>query len=187
MGMTEETFQALSNPLAGKYVWGIIPVLLHPKSKGTIRLKTKDPLDYPVLDSNLYSDSNGDDMEEMLVIIDDIFKISRTPAFQIIDSKYMSGSLPACSQYKHPSRQYFKCALRQITYPILHGVATCRMGPEHDTTAIVDNKAKVYGMSGLRVADASIIPFSLSAHPTPAVYMIGEKVSDFIRKEHGDL
>lgn len=187
IGMTEENWQAISKPIAGKYSWGIIPVLLHPRSKGTIKLKSKDPLDFPLMDPNLYSDEEDDDTEEMLAFIKDILEISKTPAFQSIDSKYLSDPFPACLNFEHLSDDYWRCALKQATYPILHGVATCRMGPKDDESAVVDNKLKVYGVSGLRVADASVMPFSISNHPTPAVFMTGEKASDLIREEYGDL
>ncbi|KAF2900011.1 hypothetical protein ILUMI_06175 [Ignelater luminosus] len=185
--MTEENSQAILKPLLGKYVWGVDPVFMHPKSAGSIKLKTKDPLDYPLIDSNLYSDKNGDDMKEMLAIIKNVFEISETPAFQSIDSKYLSDPFPACSDFQHFSEEYWKCALRQVTQPFLHGVGSCKMGPKSDNTAVVDNELKVYGICGLRVADASVIPFSISANPTPAIYMIGEKASDLIRKEYGDF
>ncbi|KAF2901675.1 hypothetical protein ILUMI_04518 [Ignelater luminosus] len=187
IGMTEENWQAISKPIKGKHSWGIIPILLHPKSKGTLKLKSKNPLDFPLIDSNLFSDKEDDDTEEMLAIIKDILEISKTSAFQSIDSKYLSDPFPACMDSKHLSDDYWKCALRQVTYPILHAVATCRMGPQNDKSAVVDNKLKVYGISGLRVADASVMPFSISSHPTPTVFMIGEKASDLIREEYGDL
>ncbi|KAF2903353.1 hypothetical protein ILUMI_02834 [Ignelater luminosus] len=187
MQVTQQNYDAITQPLAGKYFWSIIPVLLHPRSTGTIKLKTRDPLDYPLLDSNLYSARYGDDMKEMLKIIKDIFDISRTPAFRSINSTYVSEPLPACTDYKFLSDDYWMCALKQLSYPVLHGVSTCKMGPKDDRTAVVDNKLKVYGIKGLRVADASVIPFPLSCHPTPAVYMVGEKASDLIRQEHGDL
>ncbi|KAF2891390.1 hypothetical protein ILUMI_14783 [Ignelater luminosus] len=187
MQMTEENWQAISEPLAGKYVWGMFSNLLHPKSRGTITLKTKDPLDYPLMDSNHYSDPDGDDMREMLTLIKDVLDISNTPAFQAIDSKYVSNPLPACTNCRHLSDDYWRCALRQLTFSLLHAVATCRMGPKSDKTAVVDKELKVYGISGLRVADASVIPFPLSANPTAAVYMVAEITSDLIRKEYGDL
>ncbi|KAF2889690.1 hypothetical protein ILUMI_16483, partial [Ignelater luminosus] len=182
--MKNETWQALSRNLSGKYMWAMFPILQEPKSKGTIRLKTKDPLDYPVLDSNLYSDD--DDMERMLAAIKDIFEISKTPAFQRIDSKYVSDPLPACKHYEHLSSDYWTCAVKQLTYPIVEGVSTCRMGPKDDKSSVVDNKLKVHGIDRLRVVGAGVIPFSFS-HPAPAVYMVGEKAADLIRKQYGDL
>ncbi|KAF2903352.1 hypothetical protein ILUMI_02833, partial [Ignelater luminosus] len=187
MQMTEENWRAISKPLEGKYMWSVLPFLLHPKSIGTIKLKTRDPLDFPLLDCNFYGDENGEDIKDMLSAIKNVFRISETSAFQSIDSKYVSDPLPACKKYKHLSDDYWMCALKQLTYSSMHPVATCKMGPKGDKTAVVDNKLKVHGISGLRVADASIIPVTLAAHTTAASYMIGEKASDLIRKEHGDF
>lgn len=187
MQLTKENWQAISKRLSGKYVWNITPILLHPRSIGSVKLKTKDPLDFPLLDSNFYSDKKDHDMKEMLAIIKDIFKISKTPAFQGIDSQYVSDPLPACLEYKHLSDDYWKCALKQMTYPGLHGVATCKMGQRDDKTAVVDGKLRVHGIGRLRVVDASAIPFPISGNPTAAIYMVGEKASDLIRKEHYDL
>ncbi|KAF2886456.1 hypothetical protein ILUMI_19720 [Ignelater luminosus] len=184
--MTNETWQALAEPLFGKYVYAIYPILPLPKSKGTVKLKTNNPLDYPVLDSNLFSDNHGDDMRRMLTAVKHILEISKTSAFQSIDAKYESGPLPACKDYKYLSSDYWICAIKQLTYPIVEGVATCKMGPKDDNTAVVDNKLKVHGMDGLRVVDASIIPLSF-AQPAPTVYMIGEKAADLIREQYGDL
>ena len=55
------------------------------------------------------------------------------------------------------------------------------MGPDSDPTAVVDDTLKVRGLSGLRVADASIMPSMLSANLNAAAIMIGEKASDMIR------
>ena len=58
------------------------------------------------------------------------------------------------------------------------------MGPNTDKTAVVDNKLKVYGIDGLRVIDASIMPTMLSANLNAGAMMIGEKGSDMILKEN---
>jgi choline dehydrogenase len=54
------------------------------------------------------------------------------------------------------------------------------MGPRTDPTAVVDDQLRVYGMEGLRVVDASIMPTMLSANLNAATIMIGEKGSDLI-------
>lgn len=56
------------------------------------------------------------------------------------------------------------------------------MGPETDSEAVVNSQLQVYGISNLRIADASIIPVIPSAHTNAAVFMIGEKAADIIKE-----
>ena len=60
-------------------------------------------------------------------------------------------------------------------------MGSCRMGPETDPTAVVDDQLRVRGMEGLRVIDASVMPTMLSANLNASVIMIAEKASDIIR------
>lgn len=61
-----------------------------------------------------------------------------------------------------------------------HLMGTCRMAPQSDPTAVVDDQLRVYGINGLRVADASIMPMMLSANLNAGTLMIGEKAADMI-------
>jgi choline dehydrogenase len=60
--------------------------------------------------------------------------------------------------------------------PTWHATGTCRMGKPSDTTAIVDTRARVYGVKGLRVVDASSFPFLLPGHMQATVYALAEKI-----------
>ena len=61
---------------------------------------------------------------------------------------------------------------------VFHPTSTCRMGS--DVTAVVDERLRVHGFQGLRVADASIMPTVVSGNTNAACVMIGEKASDLI-------
>jgi len=63
-----------------------------------------------------------------------------------------------------------------------HLVGTAKMGPATDQMAVVDDRLRVYGLRGLRIADSSIMPSIPSANTYAASMMIGEKASDLIRK-----
>jgi choline dehydrogenase len=60
---------------------------------------------------------------------------------------------------------------------IWHAGATCAMGRKGDSKAVVDSKAKVFGVGGLRVVDASAFPYTVPGHPQATVYMLAEKIA----------
>ena len=64
-----------------------------------------------------------------------------------------------------------------------HQVGSCKMG--QDAMAVVDPQLRVYGVEGLRVADASIMPAITTGNIHAPIVMIGEKASDMIKKAHG--
>ena len=74
---------------------------------------------------------------------------------------------------------------REVLIAIIK-MGTCRMGPKSDRTAVVDNKLKVYGISNLRVADASIMPTMLSANLNAGAMMIGEKAAEIIKNDQSN-
>ena len=63
-----------------------------------------------------------------------------------------------------------------------HISCTCKMGPSSDPMAVVDQYGRVYGLEGLRVADASVMPDCVRANTNVTTMMIGERISDFIRQ-----
>jgi choline dehydrogenase len=61
-----------------------------------------------------------------------------------------------------------------------HPVGTCKMGPERDPMAVVDSGLRVHGITGLRVADASIMPNIIGGNTSAPSMMIGERAAEFI-------
>ena len=60
---------------------------------------------------------------------------------------------------------------------------TCKMGPESEAMAVVNQRGKVHGIEGLRIADASIMPDCIRANTNVATMMIGEKISDLVKNQ----
>lgn len=80
------------------------------------------------------------------------------------------------------SDDYWKCHIRHEVNTVYHPVGTCKMGATDDPTTVVDPELKVKGISGLRVADASIMPTLPSGNTNAPCIMIGEKASNMILK-----
>ena len=74
--------------------------------------------------------------------------------------------------------------MRHLTVTVYHDTGTCKMGPEYDPEAVVDNRLRVYGVRGLRVADASVIPGHISGNTNLACIMVGEKTAHIIKEDY---
>lgn len=70
--------------------------------------------------------------------------------------------------------------LRQSMATFYHASCTCKMGRRNDSMAVVDSKARVIGVKGLRVVDASIFPFLVPGQPQATVYMLAEKIEEVV-------
>jgi choline dehydrogenase len=71
--------------------------------------------------------------------------------------------------------------MRESAFTLYHASATCKMGMQNDTMAVIDSQSRVYGVHGLRVVDASAFPFLPPGHPQATVYMLAEKIAEDIR------
>lgn len=75
------------------------------------------------------------------------------------DLKMVGGTVPECEEYKKSMNYtYWDCQFRYDTRPENHQAGTCKMGTSADRMAVVNPSLKVYGIEGLRVADASVMP-----------------------------
>lgn len=93
--------------------------------------------------------------------------VSETEALKQFGSRFHSKPLPNCKHLPHMTDEYWECVIRQYTMTIYHMSCTAQMGPPTNPWAVVDPQLRVYGVSGLRVIDASISKYRpLSRHKT---------------------
>ncbi|KAL2716007.1 LOW QUALITY PROTEIN: hypothetical protein V1478_013683 [Vespula squamosa] len=181
IGLRDSVYNTVFKPLKNADSWTILPLLLKPKSSGWVRLKSRNPLIHPDIIPNYFSHK-----EDVDVLIDGIqiaMAVSNTSAFRRFNSRPYSIKLPGCQRFPFATNEYWECAIRQFTFTMYHPVGTCKMGPRNDPTAVVDPKLRVYGVKGLRVVDASIMPTIVNGNTNAPVIMIGEKASDIIKEE----
>ncbi|XP_026740785.1 glucose dehydrogenase [FAD, quinone] isoform X2 [Trichoplusia ni] len=179
-GLMDTFYDAVFRPINNMDVWSIIPMLLRPRSKGFIQLRSANPYDYPYIYPNYLSDEL--DVKTLVEGVKIVVALSRTRAFQKVGSMLNKHVFPACVSILRYSDAYWECMIRQYTTTIYHPVGTAKMGPYWDPEAVVDHQLRVYGVKGLRVIDGSIMPNIVSGNTNAPIIMIGEKGSDMIKE-----
>lgn len=160
---------------------GMALFALRPQSRGYLRLASADPLAPPTVFPNLLDvDADVD------TLLDGIAKIERLMDTSVY-RQYNVSLVPAlgtpCMQLPISSEAYWRCVVRHRTIHGIHKIGTCRMGPFDDPLgAVVDAELRVYGVDGLRVIDASVMPTIVSANTGAATMMVAEKAVEMVRK-----
>ncbi|GAA5232100.1 choline dehydrogenase [Verticiella sediminum] len=143
---------------------------LHPLSRGRVTLRSRAPTDAPRILFNMFDDPQ--DMATMIRGVRacrDIYGTS--PLRDLISGEVFPG--PAMQ-----SDEQLAEVIRSHAGHRSHPVGTCRMG--HDDLAVVDERLRVHGIQGLRIADASVLPTPISGNTNLPSIMIGEKAHDLI-------
>ncbi|XP_059049471.1 glucose dehydrogenase [FAD, quinone]-like [Achroia grisella] len=179
-----DVYEKVYGPIKNKDTWMVFPMLLLPESKGRIKLRNKNPYQKPLIYPNYFSDG-GHDQKVILTGIRKAIELSKTKAFQKYNSRLHDVPLPNCARHGFNSDEYWYCAMKTITNTIYHHCCTNKMGPEDDAGAVVDSRLRVYGVKGLRVVDASIMPHVPAAHTNAPTMMIAEKAADIIKEDWG--
>ena len=148
-------------------------VLLRPESRGWVHARSSDPREAPAIFHNLLA-TEGD----RRALIEGM-KITR----RLVGAPAMNalrGAELTPGEHISTDEQLLEAA-RDLTQSNWHPTSTCRMGS--DPLAVVDNRLRVHGVQGLRVADASIMPTVVSGNTNATCIMIGEKASDMILED----
>lgn len=148
---------------------------LRPRSRGTIRLGSSDPVAAPLIDPNYWEDPY--DREMSIRGLKLAREIMRQPALRpFVKAERLPGPGVVTDQ------DYFDYACKHSKTDH-HPAGTCRMGS--DPAAVVDPRLRFNGLQGLRVVDASIMPTVVSSNTNAATIMIAEKAAHMIRADHG--
>ena len=171
-------YPAASNPLYGSSFFALIGVIQHPLSRGSSHINSPDFKAKPTFDPNYLS--NAYDLEGVAQIAKYLRKIAETePMSYAWTAEYEPGLniVPSDANDKDWI-EYAKTNMASIWHP----VGTCAMMPKKDG-GVVSPELKVYGVDGLRVVDASIMPALVSGHIQSAVYGIAERAAQTMSEE----
>ncbi|MFN0146940.1 MAG: GMC family oxidoreductase [Dehalococcoidia bacterium] len=155
-------------------IFSIMTGLQRPNSRGAVSINTRDFRAAPVIDLHYYDDE--EDMRRSLDGMRRCWEISNLPAMQ----EKAQGTIILTQEIVDDDEQ-LAAYIRAVSSTIFHPVGTCKMGPDTDPGAVVDQYCRVKGVEGLRVVDASIMPNIVTANTNFTCMMIGEKVADFIK------
>jgi choline dehydrogenase-like flavoprotein len=155
----------------------IAPNVAKPRSRGTVRISSPDPDAAPVIDYRYFTDPGGHD-ERMLIAG---VRAARTIAEREPFRRWLVREVfPGTAAQSDLELSRVQRAVHQTVY---HVSGTCRIGAAADDLAVVDPRLRVRGLSGLRVADASVFPTIPSVNPVITVLMVGERAADLIRQD----
>jgi choline dehydrogenase len=144
---------------------------LRPESLGSIHIRSADPDEHPAIRFNFLADP--------------IDQRTMVEGFRMVRRLVEAAPLDALRDEEYsPGREVETDAeiltwIRNNSQTAYHPIGTCRMGRQPN--AVVDERLKVYGLEGLRIADASIFPTMPSGNTNAPAIMVGEKAADLIR------
>jgi choline dehydrogenase len=142
------------------------PALLHPRSRGEVRLRSADPADVPIIDPHYLEDPA--DVDVLVRGIELSRELVGSPAFAGIRGRELApGTGLDLASY-----------VRQAATTVWHPVGTCAMGP--GDTGVVDHELRVHGTTGLRVADASVMPAITSGNTNAPTVALAERAAALI-------
>jgi choline dehydrogenase len=149
------------------------PCFLRPQSRGTVKLRSANPNDSALFNAN--SLSVPADLETLVRGVELAIKITEQPSLAKIIKRR---ALPKPGVEKDPEalRDY----VRSVAKTVFHPSGTAKMGSPDDRMAVVGEDLRVHGLTGLRVADASIMPTLVSGNTNAPTIMIGERCARFI-------
>lgn len=182
-GVNRTIYEEFMKPYELVPTMSVIPILLHPESKGYMKLSSCNPCDVPKFYGNYFTDTKRKDIKTMIEGIRFARKMIESEPFQRHNAQLSPIKVPGCKHLSDSDDDYWECAIRTLSTSIEHQVGSCRMG-KSGARSVVDSKGQVFGVHALRVADISIYPKLPGAHTYASAILCGEIISDSIKERY---
>jgi choline dehydrogenase len=140
---------------------------------GELKIASTDPHDQPLID--FHAMDHPYDRQRLRYAVRTAMRLADSPSF-----KGILGPRREPSDEELASDDALDAYIQRKANTSAHAVGTCKMGPASDPLAVVDQYGYVHGLTGLRVADASIMPHSIRANTNATCLCIGERIADFM-------
>ncbi|KZC04023.1 Glucose dehydrogenase [acceptor] [Dufourea novaeangliae] len=157
------------------------PVLLNPKSRGMLELRSADPADQMIIHANYFAEK--EDLRTLMKSVNSIKSLLNTETLKKYGMSLRHFDVPGCRETMPDSDEYWECSIRHLATTLYHPVGTAKMGSTGDPTAVVDPRLRVYGIKRLRVIDASIMPNIVSGNTNTPTTTIAEKGADMVKED----
>ena len=160
-----------ADPLDGYNYASLGTALITPLSRGNVSINSSSMGDPPLINPNWITDPA--DIEVAIAALKRqrrVWSVLAKYNVTIGDEAFPGIAVQSDSQILE--------WIRNAVTPIWHASSTCKMGRKNDSMAVIDSQARVFGVQGLRVVDASSFPFLPPGHPQSTVYALGQKIAN---------
>jgi choline dehydrogenase len=154
----------------------VVAALQQEEARGQVSLSSADPREAPRLDYHFMTAES--DRRRMREVVRTAAAILKSDAFRPLYRR-----MTELSPRVLKDDNLLDGWIREHLAPTFHATSSCRMGPDGDPDAVVDQRGRVHGVNGLRIADISICPTIPTRGPANTAVMIGERMADFIRED----
>lgn len=153
-----------------KYSATFLTLLLHPKSKGEVRIQSSDPNMPPLINPKYLS--HKDDIRTIAKGVLITRKLIETESLKAMGAHINNLPFPGCENFEMFSDLYLECYIKHLTLTSYHPVGTCTMGLPNSNKSVVDTSFRVIGIDNVYVVDGSVLPTLPSGNINAVIAMM---------------
>lgn len=121
LGITSEFFSKVYDGIIGKDAFGLVPIVMRPKSRGRIRLKSRNPFQWPLMEPNYFD--NPEDLETLVQGAKLVVELGESDSFRKFGSRFHRHPFLGCESYAVGSTDYWRCCIKGYTSSLQHQVS----------------------------------------------------------------